>query len=55
MYFRHLYTNAFQHIKNKGNLFFEVKVIGPLLAGLPLKGKQYTAIVVPKGLETEIL
>jgi hypothetical protein len=32
-----LYTNAFQHTKNKGNLFSEVKVIGPLLAGLPLK------------------
>ena len=26
-----------QHTKNKGNLFSEVKVIGPLLAGLPLK------------------
>ena len=33
-----MYTNAFQHTKNKGNLFSEVKVIGPLLAGLPLKG-----------------
>jgi hypothetical protein len=33
-----LYTNAFQHTKNKGNLFTEVKVIGPLLAGLPLNG-----------------
>ena len=32
-----MYTNAFQHTKNKGNLFSEVKVIGPLLAGLPLK------------------
>jgi hypothetical protein len=37
MYFGHLYTNAFQHTKNKGNLFSDVKVIGPLLAGLPLK------------------
>ena len=32
-----MYINAFQHTKNKGNLFSEVKVIGPLLAGLPLK------------------
>ena len=32
-----MYTNAFQHTKNKGNLFSEVKVVGPLLAGLPLK------------------
>jgi hypothetical protein len=32
-----LYTNAFQHTGDEGNLFSEVKVIGPLLAGLPLK------------------
>jgi hypothetical protein len=37
IYFGHLYTIAFQHIKNKGNQFSELKVIGPLLAGLPLK------------------
>ena len=32
-----MFSNAFQHRKIEGNLFSEVHVIGPLLAGLPLK------------------
>ena len=39
-----MYTNAFQHTKNKGNLFSEVKVIGPLLAGLPLNWSPLSAL-----------
>ena len=31
-----MFSNAFQHTKIEGNLFSEVYVIGPLLAGLPL-------------------
>ena len=46
-----MYTNAFQHTKIEGNLFFKVEVTGPLLAGLPLKfldcrlHKEYTQVL----------